>query len=97
MWAEDYDGAEADPARVGLVVTPDTGVSDAVTVPGKKSDQDEGRLPFGLPNLQGMTKGDLQTFSASQFNHQLDAGLKKDDMILQIVNLANSRAAGELT
>ena len=50
-----------------------------------------------MPNLQGMKKEDLQTFALGQFNHQLDGALKKDEMIQQIVSLANSRAAGEPT
>lgn len=50
-----------------------------------------------MPNLQGMKKEDLATFARAQFNHELDAALKKDEMIQQIVSLANSRAAGEPT
>ena len=47
-----------------------------------------------MPNLQAMRKEDLSAFALGQFNQQLDPALKKDEMIQQIVSLANSRAAG---
>lgn len=92
VWREAWDEAEEDPGRVGLVVTePQTG-----TATGQGTEQSQ-IPPFNMPNLQGMKKEDLVAFSLGQFNHQLDNGLKKDEMIQQIVSLANSRAAGEPT
>lgn len=92
VWREGWDEAEADPARVGLVVQ-DGSLGGATGAPQTEQSQVP---PFNMPNLQGMNKGDLVTFALGQFNQQLDAGLKKDEMIQQIISLANSRAAGEL-
>lgn len=93
VWREGWDEADADPARVGLVVT-QSQLPPAAQ--GKKPEQNE-MPPFNMPNLQGMKKEDLVAFARGQFNQQLDNGLKKDEMIQQIISLSNSRAAGEPT
>lgn len=91
VWREAWDEAEDNPASVGLVLT-------AQQSAGTPRSAEQSQVPpFNMPNLQGMKKEDLQTFALGQFNHQLDGALKKDEMIQQIVSLANSRAAGEPT
>jgi len=94
IWREaDLQAMEEDPSRVGIVVeTEHLGMGKHDETGQEEPEQ----IPqtFDLPNLHGMTKSDLQTFSASQFNYQLASAMKKEDMINQIVTLANSRAAG---
>lgn len=91
VWREAWEEAESDPGSVGLVVT-----SPQLTGGGQSSEQSQ-VPPFSMPNLQGMKKEDLATFARAQLNHELDPALKKDEMIQQIVSLANSRAGGEPT
>ncbi|MGE8688622.1 MAG: hypothetical protein ACN6PJ_15880 [Achromobacter sp.] len=91
VWREGWDEADADPARVGLVVTENE-------VPAGIQSKEQSQVPpFSMPNLQGMKKEDLVAFALGEFNQQLDNGLKKDEMIQQIISLSNSRAAGEPT
>lgn len=101
IWREaDLDAVNEDPSKVGIIIGDPLANSRAGEgVQGLATEQPPaGQQPvdppqtFDLPNLQGMTKQDLQTFSASQFNHQLGADMKKEGMIQQIVTLANSRA-----
>lgn len=91
VWREAWEEAEENPGAVGLVVT-----TQQVAGDGKLPAQSQ-VPPFNMPNLQGMKKEDLATFARAQFNHELGADLKKDEMIQQIVSLANSRAGGEPT
>ncbi|MFT0547861.1 hypothetical protein ACMHYO_16220 [Allopusillimonas ginsengisoli] len=86
----DDDIIDQDPAQVGLVVTP-SDIEEEATDPSQVELQAK---TLDLPNLHGMTRADIATFAAAQFNHAFPASLKKEDMINQIVNLANSRAAG---
>jgi len=91
IWREaDLQAMEEDPSRVGIVVE-----TEHLEMGKPETSQEPEQVPqtFDLPNLHGMTKSDLQTFSASQFNYQLASAMKKEDMINQIVTLANSRAA----
>lgn len=90
VWREAWDEAEEDPGRVGLVVTE----QQTGTAAGQGTEQSQ-IPPFSMPNLKGMKKSELQAFALGQFNHQLDDALKNGEMVQQIVNLANSRAAGE--
>jgi len=101
IWREvDPGTVDDDPSSVGMVVTDLSAANSGLagskpTAPAGQPPKGEGEeKTFDLPNLQGMTKADLQTYSASQFNHQLDASMKKEDMIQQIVSLANSGLAG---
>ena len=89
IWREaDPSEVEADPASLGMVVETQTAESQI-------KPPEINQPTFDLPNLQGMTKTDLQTFAASQFNQQLDGRQSKEALVQQIVALANSRAAGE--
>ncbi|MGZ9893035.1 hypothetical protein ACXXNA_05700 [Bordetella bronchiseptica] len=91
VWREAWEEAENNPDNVGLVVT-------TPAPPGGEETGEQSQIPpFNMPNLQGMNKNDLTAFALGQFNHQLDSALKKDEMIQQIVSLANSRASGELS
>ncbi|MAK55664.1 MAG: hypothetical protein CML17_07460 [Pusillimonas sp.] len=79
---------DQDPANIGLVVTqvdPDVSEHD-----------DPNPRTFDLPNLEGMTRADISQYAESNFNTKLPANAKKEEMIAQIVTLANSRAAGEI-
>lgn len=81
---------EADPAAVGLVVT------ETQLDPPALTQIDLQAKTLDLPNLAGMVRADISTFAASQFNVQLPANMKKEDMIQQVVALSNSKAAGEI-
>jgi len=89
---------DADPGRVGLVVTePDTQTpASTAKEPEGKKELEQPPQTFDLPNLQGMTRPDIADFVSRNFNTTLPANMKKEDMIAQAVNLANSRAAGEI-
>ncbi|MBN9403377.1 MAG: hypothetical protein J0I30_11285 [Burkholderiales bacterium] len=104
IWREaDQDAVNEDPSKVGIIIGDPAALANSRADEGGQGlatgqqppagqQQDEQPQTFDLPNLQGMTKADLATYSASQFNHQLDGGMKKEDMIQAIVTLANSRA-----
>jgi len=104
IWREaDPDAVNEDPSKVGIIIGDPATLANSRAGEGAQGltagqqppagqQQDEQPQTFDLPNLQGMTKADLQAFSASQFNHQLDATMKKEDMVQAIVTLANSRA-----
>lgn len=82
IWIDGTDTAEQDPSRVGMVVdsTPDkpnTSVEDDTTA-------------IDLPNLQNMTKPDIQAYALRAFNVTLEPAMKKDDMIQQVVSLRNA-------
>lgn len=91
VWREAWEEAEEDPGSVGTVLT-EQQLGDRAVPPEQPEIP-----PFNMPNLQAMRKEDLSAFAMGQFNQQLDPALKKDEMIQQIVSLANSRAAGEPT
>ena len=57
---------------------------------------DDATVDQDLPNLACMTRADISEYAESNFNTKLPANAKKEEMIAQIVTLANSRAAGEL-
>lgn len=84
IWAvADDTELQTDPAAVGIVVTE----GDI-----QKPEQGQ-RKPFDLPNLQGMTKPDLQAYALGEFGVQIDGREKKESMINQIVTLANREDA----
>ena len=88
---------DEDPAKIGLVVTDsDTQITQPPTKEGEKKQPEQPPQTFDLPNLQGMTRPDIAEFVSRNFNTTLPANMKKEDMIAQAVNLANSRAAGEI-
>ncbi len=88
---------DEDPAKIGLVVTDsDTQIAQPPTKEGEKKQTEQPPQTFDLPNLQGMTRPDIAEFVSRNFNTTLPANMKKEDMIAQAVNLANSRAAGEI-
>lgn len=92
------DEDDLDPAAVGLVVTSET-LDPAATLTDEQK-KEEGKKdevpPIELPNLMGMTRPDLLSYAERTFNEKLPANMKKEDMVTQIVALANSRAAGEI-
>ncbi|MDS1141718.1 hypothetical protein RE432_14850 [Pusillimonas sp. SM2304] len=95
VWRIAEDAAvDDDPARIGLVVTQTDAGLQSTVVDEKKPEVTP--QTFDLPNLQGMTRSDIAAYAAANFNTNIPANGKKEDMITQIVSLANSRAAGEI-
>lgn len=71
------------------------GVSIVLTEEDLKPEvEQEQFVDIELPNLQGMTKADLQAYALGEFNIQFGARETKESMINQIVSLTNSQAAG---
>lgn len=83
---------ENDPAAVGLVLTE----TESEPNDEQPKEPDAHLQTFDLPNLSGMTKPDIATYAQANFNVTLPATDKKEEMITQVVTLANSRAAGEI-
>lgn len=104
VWANANAEVAADPGLLSAGLAPSllqqvaTPAEASIRAGGEpESDQAQQPVvqPFNMPNLHGMTKGDIVSFAKSQFGTELDESLKKDDLIASVTTLANSRAGGE--